>query len=48
MAITSPIIGKYQYLIGRRNVARWGMLIVGVPFLGFYLINFAHSSIVFV
>ena len=48
MAIASPIIGKFQLAIGRRNVVSLGMVIVGVPFLGFAFINYAHSSHVFI
>lgn len=48
MAIFSPIIGKYQFMVGRRNVVSSGMLIVGIPFLGFALNNYAHSSQVFI
>ena len=39
MAIMSPISGKFQYSLGRRNVVQYGLFIVGLPFLGFYFIN---------
>lgn len=47
MAIISPFVGKYQYLLGRRNMARWGMIIVGIPFLGFYGLNYKTTPTFF-
>lgn len=48
MAAMSPVVGKYQYQFGRRNMSRWGMLIVGIPFLGFYLNNYSTSGTMFI
>mmetsp|Transcript_16277 Transcript_16277/g.14207 ORF Transcript_16277/g.14207 Transcript_16277/m.14207 type:complete len:123 (-) Transcript_16277:543-911(-) len=48
MAIFSPLVGKYQKKLGRRNMCRWGMIIVALPFLGFYLNNFIQNSAIFV
>jgi len=47
MAITSPIIGMYQYQLGRRNLSQWGMIIVAVPFMGFYFNDFIQSDLTF-
>mmetsp|Transcript_10179 Transcript_10179/g.11611 ORF Transcript_10179/g.11611 Transcript_10179/m.11611 type:complete len:123 (+) Transcript_10179:335-703(+) len=48
MAIFSPLVGKYQMKLGRRNMCRWGMIIVALPFLGFYLNNFVQNSTFFI
>jgi MFS family permease len=48
MAAFSPVVGKYQFQLGRRNLSRWGMLIVAFPFLGFWLNDFSTSSFTFI
>ncbi|CAI2367211.1 unnamed protein product [Moneuplotes crassus] len=48
MAIFSPIVGKYLYSFGRRNMCRWGMILVAVPFLGFFFNNYTTNSTLFI
>ena len=48
MCIMSLLTGKFQYSLGRRNVAQWGIIISAIPFLGFYLINMIESTIGFI
>ena len=36
MALWSPFVGKYQLALGRRNMWRWGLIIVSMAFLGFF------------
>ena len=44
MAIMSLISEKIQYCLGRRNMVQYGLLIVGLPFLRFYLINLMSKN----
>ena len=48
MAAMCPVVGKNQNRLGRRNMARYGMLIVGLPFLGFYLLEYVSNSVLFI
>jgi MFS family permease len=48
MAAVSPIVGKNMFWFGRRNMCRWGMVTVALPFLGFYLTNFIQDGTTFV
>ncbi|CAI2367189.1 unnamed protein product [Moneuplotes crassus] len=48
MAIFCPIVGKYLYTLGRRNMCKWGMIVVAVPFLGFFMNNYTISSTIYI
>lgn len=48
MAMMSPFVGKYQFEFGRRNMAKYGMLLAGIPFLGFYLNEYSTNSTFFI
>ncbi|CAI2367149.1 unnamed protein product [Moneuplotes crassus] len=48
MAIFSPIVGKYLYTLGRRNMCKWGMIIVAAPFLGFFLSTYLTNSVLYI
>lgn len=48
MTIFSPLIGKYQYSFGRRNMIMCGLIIASFAFLGFYLINHLQNFVFFI
>ena len=46
--IASPIVGKVQSIFGRVNMIKYGLLLVGLPFLGYFLINKIDSTLIFI
>lgn len=48
MAAFSPVVGKYQYQLGRRNLSKWGMIVVAFPFVGFWLNDYSTSAVTFI
>ncbi|CAI2367531.1 unnamed protein product [Moneuplotes crassus] len=48
MAMFCPIVGKYLYTLGRRNMCKWGMIVVAVPSLGFFLNNYTTNSTLYI
>lgn len=48
MAIFSPIIGKKQYKLGRRNILQYGLCVIGIPFFGYFMLQYCSNAILFI